>query len=39
LSIISEPISFILMLTRRDRNALSDLVAGPVVLHDPNKEP
>ena len=37
LSIITELISLILMLTRPDRKALHDLVAGTVVLHDPNK--
>ena len=37
LSIITELISLILMLTRPDRKTLHDLVAGTVVLHDPNK--
>ena len=37
LSIITELISLIFMLTRPDRKALHDLVAGTVVLHDPNK--
>jgi uncharacterized RDD family membrane protein YckC len=37
LYIITELISFIFMLTRPDRRALHDLVAGTVVLHDPNK--
>ena len=37
LSIITELISFIFMLTRPDRKALHDLVAGTVVLYDPNK--
>lgn len=36
LSFITELISFILMLTRRDRQCLHDLVAGTVVLRDPN---
>jgi len=36
LSFITELISFILMLTRRDRQCLHDLVAGTVVVHDPN---
>jgi uncharacterized RDD family membrane protein YckC len=30
-------ISFILMLTRRDRQSLHDLIAGTVVVHEPNK--
>jgi uncharacterized RDD family membrane protein YckC len=30
-------VSFILMLTRTDRRCLHDLVAGTVVVHDPNK--
>jgi hypothetical protein len=30
-------VSFILMVTRRDRRCLRDLVAGTVVLHDPGK--
>ena len=37
LSIITELTSFIFMLTRPDRKTLHDLVAGTVVLHDPNK--
>ena len=37
LSIITELISLIFMLTRPDRKALHDLVAGTVVLRDPNK--
>jgi uncharacterized RDD family membrane protein YckC len=37
LSIITELISFIFMLTRPDRKTIHDLVAGTVVLHDPNK--
>jgi uncharacterized RDD family membrane protein YckC len=37
LSIITELTSLILMLTRPDRKTLRDLVAGTVVLHDPNK--
>jgi uncharacterized RDD family membrane protein YckC len=37
LSIITGLISFIFMLTRPDRRTLHDLVAGTVVLHDPNK--
>ena len=37
LSIITELTSFIFMLTRHDRKTLHDLVAGTVVLHDPNK--
>jgi uncharacterized RDD family membrane protein YckC len=37
LGIITESISFIFMLTRPDRKTIHDLVAGTVVLHDPNK--
>ena len=37
LSIITELTSFIFMMTRPDRKTLHDLVAGTVVLHDPNK--
>jgi uncharacterized RDD family membrane protein YckC len=37
LSIITELTSFIFMLSRPDRKTLHDLVAGTVVLHDPNK--
>jgi uncharacterized RDD family membrane protein YckC len=37
LSIITELTSLIFMLTRPDRKTLHDLVAGTVVLHDPNK--
>jgi uncharacterized RDD family membrane protein YckC len=37
LSVITELISLIFMLTRPDRRTLHDLVAGTVVLHDPNK--
>jgi uncharacterized RDD family membrane protein YckC len=37
LSFITLLISFILMLTRPDRRGLHDLVAGTVVLYDPNK--
>jgi len=37
LSIITELTSFIFMLTRPDRKTIHDLVAGTVVLHDPNK--
>ena len=37
LSIITELISLIFMMTRPDRRTLHDLVAGTVVLHDPNK--
>jgi len=35
--IITELVSFIFMLTRPDRRTIHDLVAGTVVLHDPNK--
>jgi uncharacterized RDD family membrane protein YckC len=37
LSFITLIISFVLMLTRPDRRCPHDLVAGTVVLHDPNK--
>ena len=37
LGIITGLISFILMCTRPDRKAIHDLIAGTVVLHDPNK--
>ena len=37
LSIITLLVSFILMLTRSDRRCIHDLIAGTVVLHDPNK--
>jgi uncharacterized RDD family membrane protein YckC len=37
LSIITELVSLIFMLTRPDRRTIHDLVAGTVVLHDPNK--
>jgi uncharacterized RDD family membrane protein YckC len=37
LSIISELISFILMVTGKERKTLHDMVAGTVVLYDPNK--
>jgi uncharacterized RDD family membrane protein YckC len=37
LSIITELISLIFMFTRPDRKTIHDLVAGTVVLHDPNK--
>jgi uncharacterized RDD family membrane protein YckC len=37
LSFITSLISFILMLTRPDRRSLHDLIAGTVVLYDPNK--
>jgi uncharacterized RDD family membrane protein YckC len=36
LSLITELISFIFMMTRPDRKTLHDMVAGTVVLHDPN---
>lgn len=35
--IITLLVSFILMLTSRERRCLHDLVAGTVVVHDPNK--
>ncbi len=37
LSIITQLISFILMLTGKERKTLHDMVAGTVVLYDPNK--
>jgi uncharacterized RDD family membrane protein YckC len=37
LSIITELISFIFMLSRPDRKTLHDPIAGTVVVHDPNK--
>ncbi|HEY3733879.1 MAG TPA: RDD family protein [Streptosporangiaceae bacterium] len=37
LSLLTEITSFVLMLTRPDRRTLHDLVAGTIVLHDPNK--
>jgi uncharacterized RDD family membrane protein YckC len=37
LSIITLLTSFILMLAREDRKTIHDLIAGTVVLHDPNK--
>ena len=37
LSIITELLSFIFMVTRPDRRCIKDLIAGTVVLHDPNK--
>jgi uncharacterized RDD family membrane protein YckC len=37
LSIITELISFLLMVTGKERKTLHDLVAGTIVLYDPNK--
>jgi uncharacterized RDD family membrane protein YckC len=37
LAIISALVSFILMLTSKERKSLHDMIAGTVVLHDPNK--
>jgi uncharacterized RDD family membrane protein YckC len=37
LSIITAVISFVLMLTGKERKTLHDMVAGTVVLYDPNK--
>jgi uncharacterized RDD family membrane protein YckC len=37
LSIITELISFMMMLTGKQRKTLHDMIAGTVVLHDPNK--
>jgi uncharacterized RDD family membrane protein YckC len=36
LSIITELVSFFFMLSRPDRRTLHDLIAGTVVLHDPD---
>jgi uncharacterized RDD family membrane protein YckC len=35
--VITELLSFIFMLNRPDRRTLHDLIAGTVVLYDPNK--
>jgi uncharacterized RDD family membrane protein YckC len=37
LSLITELVSLILFLSTKERRSLHDLVAGTVVLHDPNK--
>lgn len=37
LSVITELVSFILMLSTKDRKCLHDMVAGTVVLYDPGK--
>jgi uncharacterized RDD family membrane protein YckC len=37
LAIFTEILSFILMLTTKERRTLHDMVAGTVVLHDPDK--
>jgi len=37
LSVITLLISLILMMRRPDRRSVHDLIAGTVVLHDPNK--
>ena len=37
LSIITLLVSFILMVTSKQHQSLHDLIAGTVVLHDPNK--
>jgi uncharacterized RDD family membrane protein YckC len=37
LFVITALLSFILMLTSKERRSLHDLIAGTVVLHDPNK--
>jgi uncharacterized RDD family membrane protein YckC len=34
---ITEIISFVLMMTSQDRKSLHDMIAGTVVVHDPNK--
>jgi uncharacterized RDD family membrane protein YckC len=37
LGIFTEALSFILFLATRERRTLHDMVAGTIVLHDPNK--
>lgn len=37
LSVITQVVSFILFCARDDHRSLHDLIAGTVVLHDPNK--
>jgi uncharacterized RDD family membrane protein YckC len=37
LAVITSLVSFILMCTRPDRRCIHDLIAGTVVLYDPNK--
>jgi uncharacterized RDD family membrane protein YckC len=37
LGIITQVVSLVLMLAGRERQRLHDLIAGTVVLHDPNK--
>jgi uncharacterized RDD family membrane protein YckC len=37
LSVITELVAFILFLTRPDRRTIADLIAGTVVVYDPNK--
>ena len=37
LSVITEVLSFVLMVTGKERKSLHDYIAGTVVLHDPNK--
>jgi uncharacterized RDD family membrane protein YckC len=37
LGFITQVVSFVLFLARRDHRCLHDLIAGTVVLHDPNK--
>jgi uncharacterized RDD family membrane protein YckC len=37
LGIITQIVSFVLFAARADRRSLHDLIAGTVVLHDPNK--
>lgn len=37
LGLITELISFVVMLTNRERRCLHDMIAGTVVLHDPHK--
>jgi uncharacterized RDD family membrane protein YckC len=35
--LITQVVSFVLFVARRDHRSLHDLIAGTVVLHDPNK--
>ena len=37
LSFVTELISFIMFVSTKERRSLHDMVAGTVVLHDPNK--
>jgi uncharacterized RDD family membrane protein YckC len=35
--VVTEVLSFVFMVTRPDRQSLHDMIAGTVVLHDPDK--